>query len=1074
MELLRAGPPHNQLLSPLTQYLGICGASGAGIVTLRYEHGPFLRRLKLMRYDGGETSERFALLREIGVEMARILGTVPGLAGGLSGDAAGVATLVHLRLVLSASELALLPFELSMVPTGTESVTETWLALQTQVPTCITRRARNVPVEATNWPAVPRVLFVAADPGDIPFQEHRDVLLEVTAPYRMPGRDDPKVSEAGRRAQYGGVLTIWKGAKFDDIAKECAENQYTHVHILAHGVPDPDAEDLSYGLALPGPEQVVSGERMATAFCNLASGTVHRPTVVTIASCDSGNVGSVIVGGASFAHLLHQNGIPLVTASQFPLSKDGSVAVARTLYGGFLRGENPWVLFHKVRTELAGRFATQAHDWASLVVYEALPENLTEELEKTRYEQGRRALSVALERLDRAVVKEGAALSAEQRALLIAAVAKASSALPLEGALRLESQGICGSAWKRVAEAEHRIASSAATGSQEQNDALRREFEFLDRSLANYRAALQGFLVHDGRPVHRIAALHWVLVQSISVATVTGKHSPEGSWQAAKLSADAYLEHADLEQRAWAHGSLAELYLLRLADPLAGPDDLQNAASFARTHVTELVKLFSSRDAFPIVSTRLQFERYTQWWGSAHFEEGLASFGSDERPSWHDDGGVVMTAKELIDILDHRRGPSETRPFAAKIRHTQVQPEQIASAALKAKAGNKSVTMKPATKRPSAPAAVKGTALNSAGKSSTGLTSGPFLNIEMLPAGHGDCLWIEYGDGARRSRLLVDCGTESTYKPLKARVEKVPANERHLELFMLSHIDADHIGGAIPFFKDTTLDLTFDDVWFNAYKHISGFLSAKHAEIFSTLITDRKLPWNKWTGGKTIVVDSTVLPTCTLPGGMVLTLLSPTPATLIKLQRQWLKEIAKIGLRPGESEDFRKFLAITQTTSEDIDELADSKFSSDTAAPNGSSIAVLAEYGGKSVILGADAHAPVMVDSIKKLLKQRGLAKLCVDAFKVSHHASQNNLNVELMKLMDCPRYLISSNGSHFNHPDRQAIARCIKYGGENPQVFFNFKTKFNDVWAKPELQEKYHYAAVFPQEGEAGLLVAL
>jgi hypothetical protein len=55
VELLRSGPSHNQLLSPLTNYLGICGDSVAGIVNLPYEHATFLRRMKAMRYDGART-----------------------------------------------------------------------------------------------------------------------------------------------------------------------------------------------------------------------------------------------------------------------------------------------------------------------------------------------------------------------------------------------------------------------------------------------------------------------------------------------------------------------------------------------------------------------------------------------------------------------------------------------------------------------------------------------------------------------------------------------------------------------------------------------------------------------------------------------------------------------------------------------------------------------------------------------------------------------------------------------------------------------------------------------------------
>ena len=50
IELLRAGPRHNQLLSPITQYLGVCGNSPASRVTLPYEHGQFERRLQELRY----------------------------------------------------------------------------------------------------------------------------------------------------------------------------------------------------------------------------------------------------------------------------------------------------------------------------------------------------------------------------------------------------------------------------------------------------------------------------------------------------------------------------------------------------------------------------------------------------------------------------------------------------------------------------------------------------------------------------------------------------------------------------------------------------------------------------------------------------------------------------------------------------------------------------------------------------------------------------------------------------------------------------------------------------------------
>ena len=78
------------------------------------------------------------------------------------------------------------------------------------------------------------------------------------------------------------------------------------------------------------------------------------------------------------------------------------------------------------------------------------------------------------------------------------------------------------------------------------------------------------------------------------------------------------------------------------------------------------------------------------------------------------------------------------------------------------------------------------------------------------------------------------------------------------------------------------------------------------------------------------------------------------------------------------------------------------------------------------------------------------------------------------MGQIDCSNYLISSNGKVFKHPDRQAIARAIYFGGGSPRLYFNYRTSINEVWGRPDLQEKYGYTAVYPEPGKEGLLVAL
>ena len=87
LELLRHGPSHNQLLSPLTQYLALCENHEAVTVQIPFEHGQFLHRLSALRYEdqNGET-RRFYL-----TDTARQLGVVLGGSdgGGRTGGAGG-------------------------------------------------------------------------------------------------------------------------------------------------------------------------------------------------------------------------------------------------------------------------------------------------------------------------------------------------------------------------------------------------------------------------------------------------------------------------------------------------------------------------------------------------------------------------------------------------------------------------------------------------------------------------------------------------------------------------------------------------------------------------------------------------------------------------------------------------------------------------------------------------------------------------------------------------------------------------------------------------------------------------
>jgi glyoxylase-like metal-dependent hydrolase (beta-lactamase superfamily II) len=98
------------------------------------------------------------------------------------------------------------------------------------------------------------------------------------------------------------------------------------------------------------------------------------------------------------------------------------------------------------------------------------------------------------------------------------------------------------------------------------------------------------------------------------------------------------------------------------------------------------------------------------------------------------------------------------------------------------------------------------------------------FRVEMLPAQQGDALWIEYGStGGSVHRILIDGGTPPTYHVLKRRIMGLSDKDRIFELLIVTHIDTDHIGGALKLLADRSLGVTFRDVWFNDFDDLPEF-----------------------------------------------------------------------------------------------------------------------------------------------------------------------------------------------------------------------------------------------------------
>jgi hypothetical protein len=281
--------------------------------------------------------------------------------------------------------------------------------------------------------------------------------------------------------------------------------------------------------------------------------------------------------------------------------------------------------------------------------------------------------------------------------------------------------------------------------------------------------------------------------------------------------------------------------------------------------------------------------------------------------------------------------------------------------------------------------------------------------------------------------------------------------------------------------------VTFGQVWFNGWKHLpdepSDLLGPIEGEQLSALIARRGLDWNEaFDGAGVCASPNGPLPCVSLAGGMQLTLLSPTTAQLVKLRPKWKEAVEDAGLVAGSPEEALQRLKTKETGSDllgdegdpDPETQAEKPFVPDSAEANGSSIALLAEFEGRSCLLAADAFAPVLAQSLQRLCSERGLNRVPLDAFKVPHHGSKHNLNINLLTQLSCRRYLFSTNGARTKHPNLEAVARVLVHSNRDARLYFNYRTKFNEVWDTYTLKQRYRYETIFPADGHVGLCIDL
>jgi beta-lactamase superfamily II metal-dependent hydrolase len=357
------------------------------------------------------------------------------------------------------------------------------------------------------------------------------------------------------------------------------------------------------------------------------------------------------------------------------------------------------------------------------------------------------------------------------------------------------------------------------------------------------------------------------------------------------------------------------------------------------------------------------------------------------------------------------------------------------------------------------------------------------FRLTMFPAGDGDCLLLSYGESEENGALrhvLIDGGRKAAYGLLRLRLREIADAGEAVEVLVLTHIDADHIEGLLAMAEDADLPLVPKHVWFNGYDQMNKVqpFGERQGEAYSEQLVALGWPLNEAFEGGVASIEAK--PEAFDFAGLTVTMLSPDREKLRLMRERWAnwrtveaaKEAEK-ALRRQASGGLQVMGRKPMPPVLDVATLA-KPTSIDPEPPNGSSIAFVAEYGGKRVLLAGDAHPDLLARTLAPLAMAGG-GRYPVDVFKVSHHGSHGNTTREVVEKLDCRRFVLSTDGTRHGHPDPEAIARLLAFSPPGRKtLYFNYRSKRTTPWNDTSLEALHDYECVFPPGDRQPLTIAI
>ena len=335
--------------------------------------------------------------------------------------------------------------------------------------------------------------------------------------------------------------------------------------------------------------------------------------------------------------------------------------------------------------------------------------------------------------------------------------------------------------------------------------------------------------------------------------------------------------------------------------------------------------------------------------------------------------------------------------------------------------------------------------------------------IQMLKADIGDAFIIDVKEGEESFTMVVDGGPRRSMRTIVPAIE---ALER-IDMMVLTHYDSDHIGGILEYLTNNKEKAKLiNKYWINC-PHIrvrmDNKVSASEMATLKTFFEQLEAEGAEVDWREEVLQGMTY----TSSNGLVkLEVITPTLESRKLNEEVYDKDMEK-----------KKISAARVLNDFDtpLQELADRKTPSSRQVVNNASISFIMETPDCRILMLGDVQSGDVYKYLTELREGEKYSKehkLKVDYVKVPHHGSRYNLTSELLDIIDCDNYLISTCGGEevaegkdtkYNHPDRMTIAKILLHEGRNKgnkiNLYFNynngdFEARKTYLFHKEELEE--------------------